>query len=423
MKVLNTILLFLVIMTTVYAQGTVYTLNDCINMAIDKNSDLKIARNELISAKASTEIAKSDYYPSISVKNNTFEVAEDKNKTLDIGTSLGASLKLFDTGLRELSIKTAINSEKKTQNNLYRSFQTVIYSVSTKYYDTLRYKELVDLAESSVEYYSLQEKEYKEKIGIGDTAEVDILPIQASLANAKVNLLSAKNNYKTAIINLQNAIGIFATNDFAIKSENVEDNREVLTPENYIKLAYENRYDIKASDYAIKSAKTDKQKANMDLWPIFSVNAEYNNYFGNENTNGDSSDSRIMGYISMNLFDGFATQGKIKQKNMTLKNTQEEKVQLEKSIDKEIKNLYADITDAKERVIASDAGYIAAEKNRQVQTEKLKLDINTNLDIMSAQVQFDEAKSNLINAKYDLKTSLINLDYQTGVIGVEYEIK
>ena len=391
------------------------TLDEAINVALENNANINMAKNDLISAKSRTQGAKSTYYPQLSVKNDTFEIASEDDKTMDKGTSISATWKLFDMGMRELGINSNLSSERMQSYSLKRTTQSVIYDVSSNFFQVLRNRELFSLATSNVDYYQNLKKQTEARISVGDLAKVDLLTIDSSLANANVSLLSARNRYRTSLLNLQYSMGLFPTDDFDIVSISPEDNREILPISDYIKTAVASRPDLKGSEHAIKSATSNKKLAERELFPIVSINGEYHNYIDYETRHG--SDARIMGYITLNLFDGFATQAKIDQSNMTLKNQKENKLDLEKNINTSIGTLYADIINAKERMVASNAGVIATENNRVVQDEKYSEGLATTLDVLNAQMQYDTALSNLIEAKYDYKIFLINMDFATGVLG------
>lgn len=401
----------------------VYTLAECISLAIDNNTDLKTARNEIITAVANSEIALSDYFPQISANHNAFETKMHNDSEFESGTSVSATLKVFDTGLRYITLQSAKKSEKKTKLNTFRKYQTVLYNVMTDYYRCLEYAELMELKKNSIKYYSDQEKEYKEKIALGEKAPVDIYSVQSSLANAKVTLLTATNLYEDSKRDLLNLMGIKDTTTIDLAKESIEVEPLQLDTEETIKMALDNRSDLLADKYAIESAEYNKKKADMGLWPLFYVNAEFSNDFKNENEKtGKHSDGSVMGYFSWNIFDGFNTQAKIKQSKVTLDNAKDAKDKLERDIVTNIKNLYTDIQISKEQLEASQIGFDSASKNRDVQTEKFKLNMNTNLDILNAQVQYDTAMANLITVTYDRKISYIELDYQTGMLGMDNEL-
>lgn len=425
MKYFYIIVLTFMLFGTVYCQTediTEYSLNDCISMAIEHNSELKAAQNMIISAKAGTEIALSDYYPKLSANNQTFETKMHNNSNFEKGTSVSANMKLLDTGLRYLTVQSAKKSEKETYCNVFRTYQTVMYQVMTDYFNCQRYSELIALKENSVRYYTQEEKEYNEKIALGEKAPVDIYPIQASLADSKVVLLSAKNLYENSKCDLLNLMGLEETGEYSFLPEPVETKDTEKTKEEIVETALSTRSDLAASEYAISAASADKKKADMDLWPILYINAEFTNDFNNKYIDTDKhSDGRIMGYISWNLFDGFNTQAKIKRSKTVLDNAKENKAKLERDIVTKLKTLWNNITINKEQLEASKIGFESADRNREVQKEKFSLNMNTNLDILNAQMQYDTSMANLINSRYDLKISYIELDYQMGLLGLDDE--
>ena len=429
MKYFYVLLLTVLLISAAYCQENTesadiakYSLNDCISMAIEHNSDLKQAKNQIISSKAGTEMAISDYYPKLSANNQTFETKLHNNSNFEKGTSVDASLKLLDTGLRYLTVQSAKKSEKETYCNVFRTYQTVIYNVMVNFYNCQRYSELIALKENSVKYYSQEEKEYNDKIAIGEKAPVDIYPIQASLADSQVVLLSAKNLYENSKCDLLNLMGLEETGDYTFLPEPVDVSDINTDKDEIIKTALSSRSDLIAKEYAVSAATTDKKKADMDLWPLLYINAEFTNDFNNTFADTDKhSDGRIMGYISWNLFDGFNTQAKIKRSKSNLDNAKEDREKLKRDIITKLKTLHNNITINKEQLDASKLGFDSADKNRDVQREKFSLNMNTNLDILNAQMQYDTAMANLINSKYDLKISYIDLDYQMGLLGLDDE--
>ncbi|MBP5273893.1 MAG: TolC family protein [Abditibacteriota bacterium] len=393
------------------------SLEDCIAMACVVNSDLAIARNNLASSGTGVTRALSGYFPQITVTNDTFEIAEEKHRQMDKGTTVSASLKLFDMGLRELTLSSARSSEKQQKENCYRTFQTVVFNVSRAYFNVLRNRELLDVSKSSVEYYEQLEKETQAQIEAGTAAPVDILTIQSQLAASRVSLLTAENNVKTALGDLQSAIGIKIVPGFGVAGGSPEDDRALKTLEEYIDLALENRPDLAGQEHAVKAAKTEKKIAQRDYLPKLDVTGSYNRYFDKDYLY--DNDARIMGTISFNLFDGFTREANVKAKDLSLENAKETKESLIKEIYHSVNTLYTDIIIAKEQIAASEAGLEAAKKNRDVQTEKYGAELATNLDILNAQMQLDTALSNSINSKYNYKIDLIEMDYQTGILGAD----
>ncbi len=418
-KICLSCFLFLLCMAACLAQENApaqpLSLEDCIALACVVNSDLSIARNNLESSGTGVTRALSDYFPQLSLSNDTFEIAEKKHRVMDKGTTLSASLKLFDMGLRELNLSAAKSSKEQQQQNYYRTFQTVVYNVCKAYYNVLRNRELLDVSKSAVEYYEQLEKETQAQIDQGVAAPVDILSIQSQLANSRVSLLTSESNARVAVSNLQNAIGLPADDAFDIQGGSAEDDRELKTLEEYVELALDNRPDLSAQDYAVKTAETDKKIAQREYLPKLDVTGSYNRYFDRDRA--FDNDARIMGTISFNIFDGFSREATVKARKLSLDNARLNREGLVKDIGHSISSLYSDILIARDQIEASRAGLEAARKNREVQTEKYSADMATNLDILNAQMQLDTALSNSINSKYNYKIDLIEMDYQTGIIG------
>ncbi|MBR4750113.1 MAG: TolC family protein [Abditibacteriota bacterium] len=419
-KICLSCFLFLLCLASCLAQENApagpFSLDECIAMACVVNPDLAIARNNLESSGTNVTRALSQYFPQLSLSNDTFEIAEKKHRTMDKGTTLSASLKLFDMGLRELNLSAARSSREQQQQNYYRTLQTVVFNVSRAYYNLLKNRELLEVSRSAVEYYEQLEKETEAQIEQGVAAPVDILSIQSQLANSRVSLLTGQSNAKEALNDLQNTIGLPITEGFDVKGGAPEDDRELESLEEYIRLALDHRSDLTAQDHAVNAAETDKKIAQREYLPKLDVTGSYNRYFDRDRLY--TSDARIMGTISLNIFDGFSREATVKARKLSLDNARITREDLVNDITHAVTSLYSDILIARDQIEASKAGLEAARKNREVQTEKYSADMATNLDILNAQMQLDTALSNSINSKYNYKIDLIEMDYQTGTIGI-----
>jgi hypothetical protein len=94
-------------------------------------------------------------------------------------------------------------AKKQYDATLIRTQQTVVDTVTKAYLELLRAQGLADVANQRVVYIEGQQKMIKARVEAGDAAEVDVFPIDAQLANAHVDQLTAKNTVRTSAIQLQ----------------------------------------------------------------------------------------------------------------------------------------------------------------------------------------------------------------------------
>ena len=184
------------------------SLNECIATALHNNVDVLTARNNVSAAQSRSIRAKGDYYPQLSFQYNAFVTgSQGVLNAQSTGTALTVTQNIFDGGLREASVQSANYGVMQNEAGLTRTAQTAVYNVSKAYYEVLRARHLAQTAQANVKYNEGLRDQVQARAEVGDAAKVDVLPVEAQLASARVSLLSAQNSVRTSIIQLQSVMG------------------------------------------------------------------------------------------------------------------------------------------------------------------------------------------------------------------------
>ena len=203
------------------------SLRECIDTAMRSQADVIIARNNVVAAKSRTTRANASYWPQLSIQNNAFTFGKSGVLSQSTtGTAFNVSQSIFDGGLREAGVREAKYGVTESSASLSRTTQTVAFSVTGAYYDVLRAKRLAEVADTSVKYTEELRKQVQARAKEGAAAKVDVLPVEAELANARVAQLAAKNQVRTAALQLQSAMGLMPAPSF-----DVEDVKTIAEPE------------------------------------------------------------------------------------------------------------------------------------------------------------------------------------------------
>lgn len=385
-----------------------YSLQECIDIALENNSNINIFKNNMSSAENRLISAKSDYYPTAALRSNLYIAGTDNT---DNRTNLSITQNIYDSGLRETKVKSAKYALMQNDAGYARLVQTITYNVSVLYYNVLRLKQLADVAEASVRYNEELKQQIQARVDVGDAAQVDILPVNAQLANAKVSLLSAKNNVNVALIQLQNTLGLNTTSNFDVK--NIEENPSYddLGLGKSIDAALNNRPDLRQHQASVGFVKAAEKIANMALRPQLSVTAQYDSVLSDGNINDNSV---VMGVVSFDIFNGGSNKALYNEAKNNTKNALIEEEQAKKDIAAEVEEGYLNLIDAKERLSASEMSLDAAKINYNAQQERYAQGLGVTLDLLNAEVQVIKAESDKVGALYDYFTAIAQMDYSIG---------
>ncbi len=396
------------------AQTSALTLQNCIDIALENQTDLKVAKNQVSIAEQQATIAKSQYYPRVSVQNNTFRVGSEGLLTKSYtGTALTVTQNFWDGGLREANVRSAKYGITQRNANLERTGQAVIYDVTQSYYEVLRSKRLLEVAETSVKYNESMKKLIETRVELGDAAQVDALPVEAQLASARVSMVSAQNAVQMSAIRLQSEMGLTPRADFDVKEVDSTPNIELLPLETYLADAIAARPDIVAAQASVGSAKADVRASKISLYPKPTISGEYQT--GIAGLSGTST--QITGGISFDIFNGKRNRASYDAARVNEVIAELRSEQTVRDIQAQVQSAYLNLANAKERLEASNIGLQAAQNNYDAQSARYKLGLAITLDLLNAELQVVTAKTNEVQARYDYFIAIAQMEYAMGKYG------
>ncbi|MHB0937964.1 MAG: TolC family protein [Armatimonadota bacterium] len=396
------------------------TLQQCIEIAFEQQGDVLQGARAVDAANARQVQAKSSYYPQITVgaTSRVLESGMPRGSDRTAGT-LSVSQNLYDGGLREARVSQAKSGIAQNAAGLERTRQTVAFDVTRSYLGLLRAKRLAGVAESQLQYIQGQLDMVQARVQAGDAAEVDVIPIEAQLANAQVDQLAAKNAVRTAAIALQQAMGLPPQAAFPIQEVEVPTDAAVPALEDCLAQAKTLRPDVRGVKAGVDSAKTSVKTAKIEMYPRPVVTGQLDQDF----TGSSDRTVAVSAGLAFDLFNGGNNRAVYDEAQANLASAEIRAAQLDKDIAAQVQTAYLNLTDARERMNASELSVKSAQRNMDVQQERYRQGMAIPLDLLNAQVTLTTANSNAVQARYDYYTALAQLDYAMGKQGGWYAEK
>lgn len=396
------------------------TLQQCVEIALKQQGDVLQGARAIDAATARQVQAKSNYYPQITVGTSSRVLESGMPRVSDRNSgTLSITQNLYDGGLREAKVSQAKSGLTQNTAGLERTRQTVTFDVTQSYLSLLRAHRLADVSDTQLKYIQGQLDMVKARVEAGDAAEVDVLPIEAQLANAQVDRLAAKNAVRTAVISLQQAMGLPPQGEFPIQEVTVPTDAAVPALEECLAQAKTSRPDVRGLKAGMDSAKTSVKTAKIEMYPRPVVNGELDQNFTGQS---DRTVSINAGF-AFDLFNGGNSRAVYDEAQANLAGAQIRSAQLDKDIAAQVQTAYLNLTDARERMSAGEFSVKSAQRNLDVQQERYQQGMAIPLDLLNAQVTLTTANSNAVQARYDYYTALAQLDYAMGKQGGWYAEK
>lgn len=322
---------------------------------------------------------------------------------------------VYSGGKVRAAMKIAELTEEISHQMLRETVSTVIANVRTQFFTALLNRELITVAEESIVLLTDQLTDQQNRFAAGTVPRFNVLQAEVELANARPDLIRAKNNFHISRLQLGKTLGLETDDEpnvigvLRIPSHEVNLARALAT-------ARKNRPVLMAQRNTVASGEQQITVAKAGYKPSLTADVGYE--FVNSRTSTDLAKVENGWYLGVNgtwnIFDGFQTKGKVDQAKASLASA---KVNLSDSVQQvelEVQKAYAQAKVARE-VIESQAKVVEqADEALRLSKERLAAGAGTQLDVLNSRVALTKARTTQKQALSDYNVSLAEYDRATG---------
>lgn len=462
------------------AQGnnvpTKWTLEACVEHAMDNNISIKQSQLDQENADISRSEAIGNYLPSLNgslsnswnsglTQNVTTGILENQTvRNLSANATVG--LTLFD-GLRNLRTFQRAKLEKlASQYSLQLMKDDIALFVANSYLQILVNKQQLEVLNEQNKTTKEQIELTRKTVEVGTAPEGDLLEIQATDADEEQQIVVAQNNLRISKISLAQTLLIEDYQNFDIADEEYDiPLTDILskTPEEIVEKAKQERYEVKVAEQDLEIAEKDIEISRSQLYPTLNGFVNYNTRESDRGrtvgggidpndptreigiveatgqaviapnfrieTAGSSSFfdqlARNDGYtyglqLNIPVFNGFATRNQIKRREVAAKRAEFQLEQTELDLEA---NVYQAYVDAQGAAKAYEAAQKAVESQKlafEYAQQRFEVGVSNAFELSQSKFRLTNAQNRLINAKYDYIFNIKVLELYFGIRVVEY---
>ncbi|MDO6596640.1 TolC family protein [Oceanihabitans sp. 2_MG-2023] len=396
----------------------IWSLEDCIDYAIENNITIKDATLDKSIAEVDYKKAKSSRLPNLfgSASQNfssgntidpiTSNYVTDQINSTNVG--INSSVTLFQGNQitnqiqqNKLFLEQSIFEEEVEKNN-------IVLNILEVYLQTLYSKENIAIAENNVTASLKEEQRAKARLDAGTIALSDYTEAQSQAATNKYNVIAAKNEYQQYIIALKQLLELSPLEDMQI--ETIDDNMDLVNLELDKMKVYNNAIsflpEIQSSILNVKANEKELDIAKGAFLPTLSLTGSIGSGYTsiNDNTFSDQFDvnfNQKLGLsLSIPIFNRNQTKAAVKTATLNIEKAELQKQSTEKEVYKKVETAFQNAVSAQEQVIASEASKFAAEKSYELAQKKYELGALSTTDLVISQNTFTNAQQNYLQAKY-----------------------
>jgi outer membrane protein len=416
-----------------WAQRTL-TLEEAIKVALQNNKSIQISRSNLNIAKSRIIQARSNFLPHLGSngtytwweKTQNMEIPagvfgpEPISMSLDFSkdyvAAFSLSQPLFTSGRIWQSYKISELGLKVAEEDYKEQEQIVIFSTKKAFYDLLLAQQFVGVTEEALSLAEEHLRITKVRFNAGEASEFEVLRAEVEVANLRPQVIKAKNNVKLATLGLKNTLGLGLEGEIEIEGE-FEKEASYPNLDICLKTAFENRPELARLGYQRETAQRGVKLAKVNNWPSLSavVNYQWQSQKLFYQKEWEDTYSGFL-VLSIPLFDGFYTRGKVRESKATLEGLDITEKQLKDGVELEVRQSYLSLLESSEIIKSSEENVTQAKKNVEIAEDQFGQGYVTSLDVMSTQLALTTAKTNYIQALYDYTLAVAQLDKATGTI-------
>ena len=416
------------------AQPKVWTIDDCIQYALDKNIQVQKAQISNKINEENLKYAKTAWYPSLSgFARQNFDWINQLNttsgSTVFAGTngtniSVNSAISVYNGFKLQNSVKKSETDYEAGRYNTEVIKENVSLNVLDAYLQVLYAEEQVknnnNQVASTVEQLNLAD----ERMKIGVISNSDYLQVKSQLATEKLTLATSESQYAINQVTLMQLMELPESNDFQIDHPNLDsiiNQRRNPDPKEVYKISLEIKPEVKNAELNKKSSQLDVELAKADYFPRLSMDAGTSTLYSNAHK-GSSLGNQFKNNVSptiglsasVPIFLNRQVKTKVNIARMNTNNAELDELNIKNQLRKAIEQACLDVTSSQIEYEASAQQYQAVKESFEVASEKYSQGIMNSVDYLIQKTNFISAESKFLQSKYKLIFSYKVLDFYTG---------
>lgn len=325
------------------ASAKTWTLEECIQYAMENNITLKKSGLNRLSATESTRQSKAQLLPSLSfstsqsmgytpwkesgtavVTGNQVETAVDKvSYTGQYGVS--ANWTVWNGNRNRNQVKLNSIAEQQAEMDSVTSARNIEEQIAQLYIQILYTKDAIDVNKATLEAAKVNENRGQQMYEVGQMSKADLSQLTAQRAQDEYNVVQAESQARTYTRQLKELLQITSEEPFDVARPDYTESmamQEIPSMTSVYEQALENRPEIKNAMLSVQSAEVQGKIAKAQRMPTVSMNASVdartsslsNNSWSNQMKTNFNSGAGIS--VSIPILDQRSTRTAVNKANL-----------------------------------------------------------------------------------------------------------
>lgn len=409
-----------------------YSLEDLYKIALESSEKIKTAEENLAISKITKDKALSVLIPKLTAYGNLTQYSERKytegstpvpgltlpgsliqpDRTANWGVRLDQS---FSLSARELlALEMAGENIRMSERDLDALREAYLFNVAVAYYDVLKAKKYLDIAEANLVRLSTYRNAAEKRFRVGEITKTVLLRADSELSGARSDRLKAANGLDLARAFLARLVGI--DKEFTLREESTgeEDvpNLPILQD-----TALSERSDLKSMEIAKNVAQKQVRFVRGTFWPNLALAGVYNRSDQHPLFSSFNRES-VYGLVSLNFpfFEGGLRMAEVREARAKERQAGYLYDDLRKSIEIEVEGAYLDLITQRGILKFLNDQLLFAKDNYRAVERQFEVGLASSIDIIDANTLLVSAERQVSEANYNYQLFQLRLRKAMGVL-------
>ena len=396
----------------------VWTLQTCLDYALENNIQLQQSRNDYLSGLEDTREAKAALLPSLAVSatqgytNYPSSNAEDNNSYT--GTyGINAGLTLYEGG----KLRTAVKEQRLQNRNDIR------IAIVEAYMQALYAAEAVEVAAGTAEVSRAQRDRAEQMWQAGSISKVDFAQLESQYASDLYQVVVARSSLDDYKLQLKQLLELDITEEMnlAAPAEGEETVLQALPAKTDIyATALDAMPQIERGRLGVETAELGIREARAGFDPSVSLTAGLGT--GHMTGGGFQSGSQVWNRfnenvalsVSIPIFSNRKNRTAVNKARIAASNSRLEQLGLKKELLRKVESAYLDAISSQSRYTAARQKERYARQSYDLTDEQFRVGRKNTVELITAQNELSSARQEVLQAKYMALLNIRLLDIYQG---------
>ena len=425
----------LLVCQSVAAQDSVkqWTLQECLDYALENNIQLQKSRNDYLSGVEDTKMAKAARLPSLSVTSSqgftnypsasaSFSDSHSgsygfSSRNSYTGTyGINAGLTLYNGGKLQTAVKRQNLQNQIDALSVEESANDIRVAIVQAYMQALYAREAVEIAINTAKTSEAQRDRAREMFQAGSISQVDLAQLESQYQSDAYQVVVARTSLDNYKLQLKQLLELDITDQIELSVPEINESAvtRVLPDKTQIyATATENMPEIKRGELAVEAADLDIRQARAGFYPSLGLTASVGT--GHMSGNNYESGSQIWNRFNENvglslsipIFSNRQNRTATNKARIAAASSRLDQQDLLKTLLREVETAYLDAVSAQSQYVAANEKERYARKSYELTDEQFRVGMKNTVELITAQNEWSAAQQEVLQAKY---MALLNME-------------